>query len=267
MLSKLVVIAAVVGAAIVGAPAAALAQAKADSVTLTERAAKVGDKWTEEKSETGDMIVTVNGQKIAMKTERTEKRSIEVLAVDKAGPTKAKYTFMTDTETKQGPKKRDGGPTVIQGKSYTLTAGEPTAVAGEMGPAPEAEAALVRKRVKRFGKADQLGKVLAGKTFTKGKPFEVPAAQLADVSPDPELQVKSLVLTYNGMKGDLALFDLAMKAEGERNGSKMKLELKGKAEIDPKTNTPVDTASDMTVSSTGASVVDGTMKITSHRTR
>ncbi len=123
MLSKLVVIAAIVGAAIVGDPAAALAQAKADSVTLTERAAKVGDKWTEEKTETADMIVTVNSQKIAMKTERTEKRSIEVLAVDKTGPTKAKYTFVTDTETKQSPKKRDGGPTPDPGQELHADGG------------------------------------------------------------------------------------------------------------------------------------------------
>lgn len=262
MLAKLVVI-----AAIVGVPFAAHAQGKADSITLTDRPVKVGDKWTEEKTETGDLIVTVNGQKIAMKSERVEKRSIEIIAVGKTGPVKAKYTFTTDTETKQSPKKNEGGPTAIHGKSYTLTAGEPTEVAGAQGPAPEAEAVLVRKRVKRFGKNDQLGKVLAGKSFTKGKPFELPAAQLADVAPDPDLQVVSLVLTYTGKKGDLALFDLAMKAEGDRNGIKMKLDFKGTVEVDPKTNTPIDTKLEATVKSTGAATVDGTMKMTSHRTK
>ena len=262
MLSKLVVI-----AAIVGAPLPALAQPKADSVTLTDRPAKVGDRWTEEKTETGDMVVTANGQKLAMKSERVEKRSIEVLAVGPAGPTRARYTFITDSETKRSPKKSDGGPTAINGKSYTLTAGEPTGVAGEKGPAPEAEAALVRKRVKRFGKADQLGKVLAGKTFLKGKPFEVPAAQLADVTPDPDLQVVAMALTYTGMKGDLALFDVTMKVEGEKGGSKMKLDFKGKVELDPKTNTPIDTRLEATLTSTGASAVEGTIKNTTHRTR
>jgi hypothetical protein len=265
MLSKLAVIAAI--AATVGVPAASDAQPRADSVTLAERPAKVGDKWTEDQTEISDLVVTMNGQKIPVKSERIEKRSIEVLAVGKAGPTKAKYTFTTDRETTQLPKKSTGGPTAIHGKSYTLTAGEPTGVAGDQGPAPDAEAVLVRKRVKRFGKTDQLGKVLAGKTFLKGKPFELPAAELADVAPDPDIRVVSMVLTYTGMKGGLALFDLAMKAEGERDGSKMKLDFKGKVEVDPKTNTPMDTRMGATVKSTGAQIVEGTMKMTSHRTR
>lgn len=261
MLSKLVVI-----AVIAGVPLASEAQPKADSVTLTDRPAKVGDKWTEEKTETGDLVATANGQKVAVKTERIEKRSVEVLAVGKTGMTKAKYTFITDSETKQSAKKSGGGPTAINGKSYTLTAGEPTGVAGDRGPAPDAEAELVRKRVKRFGKPDSLGKVIAGKTFLKGKPFALPAAQLADVAPEPDLQVVSVVLTYTGMKGDLALFDLAMKAEGDRNGMKMKLDFKGKVEVDPKTNTAMDSKLEGTVTSTGTAIVEGTMKMTSHRT-
>jgi hypothetical protein len=254
-------------AAIVGVPVAIDAQPKQDSVTLTDRPLAVGDKWTEEKKEVSDLIVTANGQKVPVKSERHEKRVFEVLAVDKNGPTKAKYTFTIDSETKTAPKP-GGGPTAINGKTYTLTAGSPYTIAGTgAGAVPAAEADLVRKRVKKFGKSDQLGKVLSGKTFVKGKQLQLTAAELAEAAPDPELKLTSVGLTYTGMRGDRALFDVVMKGEGSKGKASMTLEFKGKIEVDPKTNTPLDSKMEAAVKATGANPVEGTLKMTTVRTK
>ncbi|MBA2541756.1 MAG: hypothetical protein H0V17_19085 [Deltaproteobacteria bacterium] len=259
---KLLVIATIVG--IASSPAAA--QPKTDSVTLTERQHQVGDKWTEEKKEVSDLILTANGKKMPLKSERHEKRTVEVLAVDKTGPSRAKYTFTTDTETKIAPAP-GGGPTAIQGKTYTLSFGDPYTIAGSQGAVPAAEEDLVRKRVKRFGKADHLGKLLAGKTFVKGKLVKLSVAELTEAAPDPDLKLVAMTLVYTGMRADRALFDVTMKGEGSKGSSTMTLDFKGKIEVDPKTNTPLDARMEAVVKQTGANTVEGTLRMTTIRTK
>ena len=163
--------------------------------------------------------------------------------------------------------KPKGGVSPIEGKSYTLTAGTPVTVevGGKPAPAPEADA--VRAAEKRFGKPDRMAKVLEGKTFTKGKPLDLPPAEIVDaMGDDPDLKLLKMTLTYRGMTGKRAMFDMAVKIEGDKNGGHMVMDLAGKVTVDPKTSEPVALDLQGTMKITGAASGEGTMKMSVRHT-
>jgi hypothetical protein len=242
------------------------AETPPESITLNYTPPKVGKTWTSHKHETSDLVVTADGKKVPVSMERTTTKKIEVLEVTKDVTTKAKFTYTTDSDKRKSGDKTKGGTTAISGKTYIVTAGSPTVVATAKGPAPDDEAKIVRDRAKRFGKPERMPNLLAKKKFTKNTITTLPADEVADVLDDPTLKVKSLTLIYRGMKGSNAMFDIVFKAEGDKNGSHLVLDMKGKFLVDPKTGDEVESELGGTLKATGKEAVEGTMKMTSRHT-
>jgi hypothetical protein len=167
---------------------------------------------------------------------------------------KITYTKYSNTSKRAGRNNRKLGPSI--GKTYTLSAGLPTKVETDAGPIPESEADLVREREKHFGTDDRSARALNGKTFVVGKPVALSARDLAPMADDG---VVKWILTYRGMSGSDAVFDMTMRFETDRNGAHMTVDLVGKGVIDPKTAMMRDTTMQGTVTLTGGTTGQGTM--------
>jgi hypothetical protein len=236
------------------------------AITLRVAAPRVGQKWTDEKSQSFHVVITGNGKQTPMTGERVGTRKVEVLEVTAGAITKANYTYVKYSDVQKLGGKAKGGGSPIDGKSYTLTAGTPIDVSVGGKPAAEAEAAAVRELEKRFGKPDRLGKVLDGKTFTRGKVTDLPAADIADaMGDDPDLKLTKLALTYRGKVGKQAMFDIALVIEGDKKAGHTKMDLAGKAAVDPKTGELVDLDLVGTMKIIGTVAADGTMKMKARR--
>jgi hypothetical protein len=243
------------------------ALADSSSITLGAKAPPAGAKYTEEKATDIDMTVVVAKKTIKMSSTEKQKKKVEVLASKDDVITKAKVTYEVDQRSKKQDGKSDGGASPIEGKTYTLTAGATIDVAGASGKAPDAEASVVREREKRFGKTDKMTKLLAGKKFDLGKPVDLTGPDVADAfADDPNLELKKLTLTYRGMDGKNAKFDMQLQIAARKPDSDMKFELSGKALIEPTSGEPIDMKLDGTVKQTTKAQIDGKVTMAAHRT-
>jgi hypothetical protein len=251
------------------APIAAAAPVVADdSITLGFTPPAVGEKWTEEQTQTMALDIDAGGQKMKMTGNKVEKKTIEVLEVKEDTVTKAKYTFDIITEEQEMAGKKDSKPSAIAGKTYTLTAGTPTDVATDSGPAPAAEAEAVRDSEKKFGKSDRMAKMMAGKTFKKGEATELDSKMVMEaMDDDGSMKNASMTLTFTGMDGDNAAFDVKMVMGGSEKGNDINVEMNGKITIDPKTGQPIKMDLTGPFKMSGQFKADGSMTITATRTK
>ena len=243
--------------------------AAADDKSLTVHlvAEKAGAKWTEDKLEVSKVNVDRNGSKLPVTSAHHEKKSVEIVKMHGADVAEARYTYVEFGDTQKiasGAENKRAG--AIAGKSYTLTAGSPIGVAASTGKATDEELALVRKAEKRFGQPDRMAKFIDGKTFPRDKLVVVPAAELEAMNSD-DLKVTALALTYRGMDGADASFDVALKMEGDRKGSHTKLDLTGKLAMEVRTGKIVGMVAKGSLTATGAQSVDGTVEIVEKTTR
>jgi hypothetical protein len=237
-----------------------------DSITLTPAPHAVGDKWTEDSVQEMELTISAQGQQIPMVGGEHEVKSIEVLGVTDGVVTKAKYTYTTMEKSQKLGGKEQAKPSSIAGKTYTLEAGKPLVVTTDAGPAPEAEAKEVADAEKNFGEVDKMDKLLQGKTFVKDQAMDLPAAEIAQaMGDDPSMVVKKLTMTYRGMDGDHALFDMAMVMEQTTPGGKLDMDMTGKAMVDPKTNELVEMSLEGKMHMTGQATAEGTMKMQKKR--
>jgi hypothetical protein len=237
----------------------------ADTFTLHANNPKVGDKWTEDKTEQVDLNMTVKGSKIALHTTHADTKAIEITKVDAGTVTQAKYTYAAFTERTTMGSHDNSDSTPIVGKTYVLTAGDPIGVAAASGSPSDAEVAVVRKLEKRFGKPDRMEAILDGKTFTRDQQVVLSDAQIADALGDSDLKAASLTLTYRGTANGQASFDIAIKLDGDKDGNHITADLSGHVVADPKTGHTLsfDTKGAMTM--TGKANADGTLTISAHK--
>jgi len=257
-------------AALLLAPALLLtspAGADPGSVTLGAKAPPVGTKYAEEKSSSFEMTVEADGKSIPVQMSEKQKKKVEVLATKGDAITKAKITYEIDQKSQKQGTVQGGGASKIEGKTYTLTAGATVEVAGASGPAPAAEAEVVRDREDHFGKPQKIARALAGRTFQLGKQVTLPGAEIGDAfGEDPKMALQALTLTYRGMEGKHAKFDLRMSMAGKQPGNDLKLEVAGKIVIEPTSGEPMDLAVEGTIKQGGKTKIDGKVKMSAHRT-
>jgi hypothetical protein len=240
---------------------ASLAHAE-DSITLGSKVSPVGTKLVQEKMMTLDMTVTLpDGKKVPVSLKETQKKKTEVLEVKDDTIVKAKITYEDDSKVEKNANKEKGGPTVVKGKTYTLTAGSPTKVEIDSKEAPAAEATLVRDHEKRFGQPDRMRKVLGGKKFVKGTAVDLMKEGVGEVfgADGKDTELTAMTLTYTGMAGKLAKFDMTVGLSAK--AANMQIDLKGKVTVDPKTGELLDLDMSGPVKGTAKVAFDGTMKM------
>ncbi len=163
------------------------------------------------------------------------KKRVLVLATRDGVVTKAKVTYDEDIDSAKQGDKTTTTPSSIVGKSYTLTAGATLAVQAASGTPTDAEIAEVRNREQRL-----MAKVLAGTTFEKGKTVDMPAeAGLLYVNEDPDIEIIKVSLTYTGMDGANAKFDMKLVMGSKDPSDDFTIQSSGRAVIDPATSAPI----------------------------
>jgi hypothetical protein len=251
-----------------GKPAVANQAVHGDSITLTQGPRKVGETWTEDKSQAMDISIDVQGQKVPMVGGEHEVKKIEVLAVDGKAITKARMTYVTWDRSQRMNGQEQAKPSPLVGKSYILEAGTPITVTSDAGTPTQEEIDAVRDAEKRFGKTDGMDKVLDGRTFTKDEPLVFdPAEVAAAMGDDDGTVIKAMTMTYRGLEGSLALFDMAMTVEQPAGGATMTIDMTGNAKVEPTSNDLVEMALQGTLTATGAFTASGTMQTTETHTR
>jgi hypothetical protein len=244
-----------------------LAAADANSVTLGAKGLATGTKYAADESFVTDMTVDAAGKQIPITLNQARKKRVEVLAVKDGIVTKAKITYDQDSETKVQAGKSMANPSSIVGKTFTLTAGPTLEVQSATGKATDDEIAGIKKRERRFGQPDRMAKALAGKKFDKGKPVELATADVADLFGDnSDLEVKKLALTYTGMDGTNAKFDVKMVMAGTKPESDLAFELAGTMVVDPVSGEPTAMNMNGTVKQTKKTKIDGKVTMSAKRT-
>jgi hypothetical protein len=238
-----------------------------DVITLGHSDPAVGDTWTEEKTDSMSMSLTAQGQSFQMVAGSHEVKTIEVLEVTHGTVTKARITFQTVDHSQKLSGQEQAGPSLIAGKSYILTAGDPITVSTDAGPAPADETAQVLEIEDRFGKGERLDRVLDGKTFRRDEEVTLSPEEIARSMDDGGLKVDSLALTYRGMEDDLALFDMKTTMEQPTPSGPISMDLTGKVKVDPKKNEPVSMTLDGNLHMAGQVTGDGTMRSVTTHTR
>lgn len=199
----------------------------------------VGSSWQEEELTELDLMVDMGGSKVRLQQDKLEKKKLEILAVDGDRVTRARYTYLTVSKKQSFGTEAKDEPSPIEGKTYLLEAGTPIVVTTEGGPAPDDEVAAVRAAEKRFGKADQIQSLIAGKTFEPGRTVELPAAAVLEAmrdDPDDKINAATMSLTYRRMDGANARFDVTMTMAGEDDrGNQVDLRFSGTGLIEPAT--------------------------------
>jgi hypothetical protein len=231
-----------------------------DSVTLHFTAPKAGDKWTDDKSSSSSFDVNVNGTKAKVTEDASEKETVEVTKVKDGAVTEEKVSYSAFAQKQSMGGKDKPAAVDLTGKSYTVTAGTPNSVTAASGKASDAEIDLVRKSQRRVGKPDKMAKLFDGKSFTKDKKVELPAAELAEaMGDDSGMKAASMTMTYRGTSGGYANFDVTLDLEGDANGMHLVAKLAGTAKIDPKSSQLGILDVKGSVKGTGKATLDGTM--------
>jgi hypothetical protein len=252
-----------------GTPAVTNQGVSDGAVTLTSVPPRVGDRWIEENIQSMHLDITARGQQVPMIGYEHEVKAIEVLAVGGALVTKEKVTYTTVEHSQTVGGRESLEPPVIAGKTYTIEAGDPLVVTTDAGPAADAEAQAVQDAEKDFGKPDRFGKLLEGKTFQKDEAVDLSADEIAAANDDgDDAKFTSVTMTYRGMAGELALFDMAVTVEQDTPGEgRLDMFLTGTARVDPTTNEPAEATLEGTMTMTGPTTAHGTMTISEKHTR
>jgi hypothetical protein len=227
----------------------------------------VGEKWIAHETENVDLAGTINGYPSQMGSERTQTSTVEVLETNGSIVTQARYTYdaFKNTFWAGGDGRSPAMP--FTGKTYVLTAGDPIGVTASTGTASDDEVELIRKQEIRFGKPDA-DAMLDGRTFTRGAEVTVPASQLAGVVAEPNMKVAKLSVTYTGIAGDTATFDVRMRLAGGKDGYRVTAELTGAVLVDARDGSFV--SANMKGPLTMAAdkwTLTGTVAMTEHDTR
>jgi len=234
--------------------------ASAESIKLGTKPPATGAKWTEEKSMTASITIETHGKTIPMTMNRVERKRIEVLAVKGDVVVKAKITYDKASDSQKLGANEKGGTNPAEGKTYTVTAGEPIAVE------PGAEAEAVRKLEKRFGKPDRMRNVIAGHEYVQGKVIELKPSEVTDFL-DDQGDVEKFTLEYAGMEGKSANFKMHFEGT-KKDKAPIKIEMSGKVLVDPATAQPLSMDLTGTMKSIGGDPkIDGTITMTGHRTK
>jgi hypothetical protein len=210
------------------------------------------------------MTVTMKGQPpLALEIVDTEKKKFEVLAVKDDVVTKAKITYDKRSKVEKSGKKEKAKASAVEGKTYTLTAGDPVTVE------PAGEADDVRKEEKRFGKADKLRLAIAGKEYTKGKSVELKPDDVRDMFGDSgDVEITKFVIEYVGMVGKNAKFTMVAAMKSKKPDQKMAMDLKGTVVVDVASAEPLEMDVTGTMKSDdGQMKIDGSMTMSGRRSK
>jgi hypothetical protein len=246
------------------APTAPAPRAAEDAVRIAYKVPSVGMASVEERRTVMAMTLrTPDGKTHDMSRTVHERRRIEVLATDARRVTRARYTFEVNSKRDTNGAGVTTRPTLIAGKTYTLELGTPTVprerliVSTESGPAPPDEADEVRAEVKRFGKPDDISRLVANRTYRKDAVVELPVAEVPDALDDGTLT--RLALTYRRTDGDVAIFDIVMAMSGTRDGLTVESLLTGEIAIDPRSGDVLTFAGKGPMTFSGAVQGEGTI--------
>ena len=228
--------------------------AHADSVKIDNKAPKKGAKWTQEKSSVAKFTVETKGKSMPMVITEIERKTIEVLDTKADLVTKAKITYVKKS------KSRGDKPTTdpLEGKTFTLTAGEPVVVE------PETDADAVRRAESRFGKPDRIRAAVGGREYTKGMVIDISNSAANDMFGE-DTEVTKFTLEYSGMDGKNPKFKVQLEAS-TKVPIPMKVVLGGTVVLDPATADSLSIDLTGTMKSTGGDTkLDGTMTMSGHR--
>jgi len=227
--------------------AAAEKKPASDEVTFKKKAPAVGDKRVSTSNLTMKLTMTLEGigpspKSISVgKVEAVEKNE-EVLAVDKDIITKLKVTYnsKSDVDNKDGKEKTKSYPVV--GKTYVLESKDgKLAVLTEKGtPAPAAEASIVQKDYKQFGKKDDFQSAVPERSLKVGEKVDELTTALKekmfageDEKRKPEVQDAEIRLAsvreVEGKK--VGVFDVTLKVKMTEEPLGMLMDLKGQIEV------------------------------------
>ena len=196
---------------------------------FTRKKPSVGDKRTENKTETMDMRLNFMKQDTHIVSKKEEIVVEEVLALGEDGViTKLKVTYKkhSETEDKDGKAKTTTGP--VEGKTYIVERkGDQVVVTdGSGNKVPADEEAIVKKDNKRLGKPKAMDNAIPERPLKKGErvpELEVAlqvdfAARSADDDDKKKPTFEGMKVTFREWKGDHGFFDVEMTMKLEKEG-------------------------------------------------
>jgi hypothetical protein len=206
------------------------------AVTLGYQVPPVGSAWIRTLHQASDATIPQAGP---VHDELNVEERIEIIAVSPERVTKEQVTF-TKVEKHQTVGGKDvTRPMSIDGATYVLElAGDDVTVTTAAGaPAADEERDLVLSLEKDFQLGGLLERFLAGKTFHEGEAADLPSDQVTALLADADEGVEkaTMKLTFRGMDGALARFDVAAGLAGTKKEMHMDSTLIGKVELDPAT--------------------------------
>jgi len=246
-------------------PAPSNAMGSTDSITLTYAAPRVGASWTEEKTSETQMSIDTGDGPIRMVGHEDTVKRWTVLAASAEAITKATVTYVKHDRSQQVAGTEQVPPSVIVGKTFTLEGSPPTiTVDGAAVPPDESKQVLADEP--HFGEPEKMGKLLAGRTFERDQAVDLPPDEIAHSMGDDKLDVTRMTLTYRGMNGRDASFDIALDMAQQSGGATISFSMAGSVSFDPKTNELHSMKLEGPISMTGTASGNGTMSLTETHT-
>ena len=214
-----------------------------DGIKLGVKSPAVGDKRTVEETLTTTFTLTPEGKEpIDAKSEKTQNKRFEVLAVDgtKLQKVKVEYTAMTERD-RVGTKTRDK-PNPLHGKVYIVwrEAGAIRATDGEGKPvSPEEAKALEDEWKNDLDGDDVMEKWFRDRTWKIGEKVTLTAEQLAELhKKNPNTSATSGSMALTRVERDIATFEVVMDVRQRNGDDTLTMPMTVTAMIDTRTSWP-----------------------------
>jgi hypothetical protein len=198
--------------------------------------------------------VTLDGKTMPMQQAMKETYTEEIVTVDGDAVTKEKITVASAHSKVDAMGQKQDADLPIKGNAYLVSSdGTKTTVTTDAGAAVDGVVqALISKMVEHIGLPDKFGKMMAEKTFEKGKKVTLTADEVAAMMGHQEgLTASNVSLTLTGQDAKSATFAMDGTLEGNQNGMTMTIAFKGSIKVDVKAARPLDFKMNGTVKGSG----------------
>jgi hypothetical protein len=236
------------------------------TVTLHYHPSEPGSRWERTKKASADLVIASTG---TFHSDTLERATFQVLASADDGPTREQVRYDGKDEHMMMNGRAQDKADALAGKTFVIdrTSGAlvVTALDGS-APSPE-EVAEVTKRERSFGRGDHIGPYLAGKTFTRGQPVELPAEIVAETFADDHPSAATMTITFESKDGALARFAVKATLTGAVDGMQIKASMEGEIALDIETGDTGLMQVSGPVSYTGAMQATGTVRFEESSTR